>query len=267
MKILPEPRILLVQVRSQRDAERQEIACFRERLAVGEAALSTWNVVDRPLIRWRDVAGADAVILGGAGAHSVTREYPFTEPLTEVVLRLLEDDRPVFGSCWGHQFLASILGGTVATDPLCEEIGTFDVELTAAGAADPLFAGFPARFASQLGHHDLVTELPPGAIELAFSTACRNQAMRLEGKPVYGTQFHPELSRVRIRERLLMYRDGYLRDGGEAQVDAMLAPSPDADRLLERFVELVAGRRGGWGGGRRQTAVGRGVSLTLAKAR
>lgn len=259
MGVLSEPRILLVQVRSQRAAERQEVACFRERLGVGEGSLLCWNVIDRPLIRWRDVADADAVILGGAGAHSVTRPYPFTEPLTEVVLRLLADDRPVFGSCWGHQFLALVLGGSVRTDALREEVGTFAVELTDAGAADPLFAGFPRRFTAQLGHHDRVVELPPGAVELAFSAACRNQALRLAGKPVYGTQFHPELSRERIRERLLMYRDGYLRDGGEARVDSMLAPSPWADRLLEQFVAEVVGEP--------QTAAGREVSLTLSKPR
>ena len=59
----------------------------------------------RPQIRWRDVESAHAVLIGGAGAYSAVHTHPFTEPLSEVVQRLIEEDRPIFGSCWGHQFL------------------------------------------------------------------------------------------------------------------------------------------------------------------
>jgi GMP synthase (glutamine-hydrolysing) len=170
----------------------------------------------------------------------VTREYAFTAPLAELVRRLIDDGRPLFGSCWGHQFIAWALGGKVEHQPERGEVGSFPIELTAAGAADPLFAGLPSRFTAQLGHHDSVVELPPGIEELARSELHRNQALRVAGKPVYGTQFHSEMNVGHMRERLMMYRDAYLpMAGAEDEIDRILAPSPHADTLLGRFLALV----------------------------
>jgi len=235
-----EPRVLLLQVRSHPAAEEQERLCFLDRLAVSEEHLLCRNLVPEPSLAWRDVADADAVIIGGAGSHSVTREYPFTGALAEVVRRLVAEGRPLFGSCWGHQFIAWALGGRVEHAPERGEVGTFEVELTAAGAADPLFATFPRRFTAQLGHHDTVVELPPGVEELAFTEACRNQALKVAGRPVYGTQFHSEMNVGHMRERLMMYRDAYLPvPDFEAEIDRILAPSPHADTILGRFLGLL----------------------------
>jgi len=232
-------RVLLIQIRGHRAAEQQEYLCFLERCGLRPDQLATHNLVDDPGIAWEDVAGFDAVLIGGAGGHSATREHPFTAPLAEVVLRLIDDDRPLFGSCWGHQFLAWACGGTVIADHENEEVGTHTVELTAEGARDPLLAGFPRRFAVQLGHHDRIGVLPPGFQVLARSERCPHQAIRLEGKPVYGSQFHSELTESHIRERLMMYRDEYLPpDADPALLDEILGPSEWADGILDRFLAL-----------------------------
>ena len=230
----------MIQIRSHEAAERQEQLCFLDRLGIRPESMPCHNLVHEPEVPWSAVAAADAVIIGGAGSHSVTREYPFTEPLAEVVRRLVDEGRPLFGSCWGHQFIAWALGGRVEHAPERGEVGSFGVELTAAGAGDPLFADFPRRFTAQLGHHDTVVELPPGVEELAYTDACRNQALKVVGRPVYGTQFHSEMNVGHMRERLLMYRDAYLPvPDFEAEIDRILAPSPHADTLLARFLALV----------------------------
>ena len=233
------PRVLLLQIRTHREAERQEQLCFLERCGLAPEQLVCRNLVAEPELTWADVAGADAVMIGGAGSHSVTRDYPFSAPLTAVLLRLIDEDRPVFGSCWGHQLLAQALGGEVVTDPARGEVGTFAVELTPAAADDPLFAGFPRRFDVQLGHHDRVESLPPGVEELSYSEVCRNQALRVVGKPVYGTQFHSEMNVGHMRARLRMYRDAYLpAEQAEDELDLILRPTPEADRILGRFLDL-----------------------------
>jgi len=233
--------VVLLQIRSEMIPLRQERDWFRQRCGVPEEHFRTINLVEEPALRWRQIADADVVMIGGAGEFSAHDDHEFTAPLTEVVLRLIDEGRPLFGSCWGHQFLARILGGAVSPDPERSEVGSFDIHLTEAGRCDPLFAEFPATFCAQLGHKDRITGLPPAMIELASSDLCPYQAIRIVGKPIYGTQFHSEMTADQLRDRLEVYREEYMPDPEEfARLSRRLRPSPEADGILGRFLDLYA---------------------------
>jgi len=233
------PRLVLLQIRSNPISLRQERSWFAERCGVGEDRFHAINLVERPGIGWRDVERFDAILVGGAGAHTAYEDHPFTRPLHDLVEGLIERDRPLFGSCWGHQFLARVLGGTVIDDASASEVGTFDIELTDAGREDPLFSATPKVFPAQLGHKDRIGILPDALVELARSRRCPYQAVRIPGKPVYGTQFHPEMTASQLRQRLDVYRDEYLPDPEEYEALVNnLRPSPHADGILRRFMEL-----------------------------
>ena len=232
---------MLLQVRNELVSLKQEQRCFIERCRVARRQFDFINLVENPNIRWSDVENAHAVLIGGAGAFSVTREHPFTAPLREIIQRLIDDGRPIFGACWGHQFLADLGGGSVIEDKERSEVGTFPIQLTPAGIADPLLAGFPEKFHVQLGHNDRVSELGPGWVNLADSEVCTNQLIRLAAKPVYGTQFHSEMDEERLRERILVFLKDYVADEAAFQkILRSLRPSIDADRLLELFLERYA---------------------------
>ncbi|NOX57934.1 MAG: type 1 glutamine amidotransferase [Planctomycetes bacterium] len=233
--------VALIQVRDQPHIAEHEVDSFLERLGADRVELRTFNVAADHAVSWTDIADAHAVILGGAGAHTVTQDYEFTAPMTDLVLRLIDEGRPLFGSCWGHQFIALVLGGEVVTDKQHEEVGTFDLWLTQAGQSDPLFAGLSEQFRGHMGHHDYVARLPAAAIELAYSQKCRNQVFRLKGKPIYGTQFHAEMCAQRLIERLGFYRESYVADDDEYQslIDNPI-PTPESDQLLRRFIDLIS---------------------------
>lgn len=237
-----ELTVLLLQIRDHREAELQERDCFVSISGLAAERFRFHNLLVDPGFDFDDAAGVDAVVIGGAGSHSVTEDHAFSAPLTRFVERWVGEGRPLFGSCFGHQFVAQALGGRVETDLARKELGTLDVELTAAGAADPLFAGLPRRFAAQFGHNDRVVELPPGGIDLAATEHCPVQAYRIAGRPVWGCQFHVELDPPRMIERATIYRSGYLPDeDGIARLAASLRPSPEASTLFARFLELAAG--------------------------
>jgi GMP synthase (glutamine-hydrolysing) len=234
-------RLVLLQVRNELVSLRQEQSCFIERCRVARRQFDFINLVDDPEIRWHHVKDAHAILIGGAGAFSVTREHPFTAPLREVIQRAIDDGRPIFGACWGHQFLADLGGGAVIEDKERAEIGTYAIRLTDSGRADPLFVEFPDRFHVQLGHNDRVSELGPGWLDLAQSDLCPYQVIRLDGKPVYGTQFHSEMDEERLRERILVFLEDYIAD--EEAYQKMLwslRPSLEADRILQLFLEMYA---------------------------
>ena len=232
-------RIVLLQIRAHTAAEHQEQRCFLRRCRLKTEELRSISLIRHPHITHDAVRGADAVFIGGAGEYSALDHHPFTDPLSELTLRLIDEEVPLLGSCWGHQFLGKLLGGELVMDNERMEVGTYQVEVTEAGRRDPLFADLAPEFAAQLGHHDQLSRLPRGFEVLARSPLCPFQAIRIPGKPVYGTQFHTEMDHVDMLERLDMYRDLYAARPEEYQaVVDRLRPSPAADQILWRFLEL-----------------------------
>lgn len=235
---LEDLTILLVQARDEAWILAQEQTCFAERARLAEGQFRPVNVLTDPLSP-ELLTGVDAVFIGGSGAYSVPEDYPWMPALLDFVRHSVQSGLPVFGSCWGHQLIARALGGTVVHDPERAELGCFEVSLNEAGRADPLFAGFPARFRANQGHHDRVAALPPGVVSLASSASQPHQAIRVEGLPVYGTQFHSELDACRERERLVAYRAHYPEGGDDASFQQLLdglADTTEVDDLLHHFL-------------------------------
>jgi GMP synthase (glutamine-hydrolysing) len=134
---------------------------------------------------------AGVVVLGGpfAVADAAARRHLDDERrlLADAVSRGL----PVMGVCLGAQLLASALGADVRTAPE-EERGMRDVTITAEGADDPLLGPEAPTLRAFQYHGDTYT-LPDGAVRLATSPACHEQAFRW-GPRAYALQFHMELS-------------------------------------------------------------------------
>jgi len=106
----------------------------------------------------------------------------------------------VLGICLGAQLLAAAAGARVypntrrAADGavvLAREVGWGAVDF-AAGAPEPALAGLRAKEMVLHWHGDTF-DLPRGAMPLASTAACRNQAFRL-GWKAFALQFHCELS-------------------------------------------------------------------------
>jgi GMP synthase-like glutamine amidotransferase len=137
-------------------------------------------------------SGFDAAIVFGAEAQVDQEDvHPWLRAERQLVGELLGRGTPLLGVCFGSQLLAELAGAQVrrAAEP---EIGWHEAELTPEGAADPLLGFLPARFDSLQWHH-YEWLLPPGAVALARTSRCL-QAFRLEGRPVWGVQFHPEVT-------------------------------------------------------------------------
>jgi GMP synthase (glutamine-hydrolysing) len=144
--------------------------------------------------------GFDAAIVFGAEAQvDQEDEFPWLRLEKHLVRELLERDTPLLGVCFGSQLLAEATGGVVRRS-MHSEIGWHGVELTPDGRADPVLGFLPTRFES-LQYHHYEWLLPPGAVALARSAVCL-QAFRLPDRPVWGLQFHPEVTQSDFGEWL-----------------------------------------------------------------
>ncbi|GAB5537840.1 MAG: type 1 glutamine amidotransferase [Rubricoccaceae bacterium] len=235
-------RIRLIQIRDRETVRLEEQKSFRDRAQLRADQLAVTSALADPLTS--DLLdNVDAVMIGGAGAYSVTETFDWTQGLIDVCHACADREMPLFGSCWGHQFVARAFGGTVINDSERSEMGTVDVDLTDAGRSDTLFSTLPDPFGTQMGHHDRVSVLPEGAVELAKTDIAPYQAFRLRDLPIYGTQFHSELDEHTERGRLITYRAYYPEMADDAIFQATLdglRASPDADDLLHRFLLLFA---------------------------
>ena len=139
------------------------------------------------------------VSMGGPMDVWQEREHPWLVTEKAAIRRWVRDlDRPFLGICLGHQLLADALGGAVGL-MASPEVGLADVHLTAAGEADPLFAGLSARMQAFQWHGAEVLRLPDGAILLASNEACRVQAFRC-GRFAYGLQYHCEITATTVAD-------------------------------------------------------------------
>src|SRR5581483_11480048 len=127
--------------------------------------------------------------MGGAMGAGDEREHPWLAPEKRLICEAVRAGKPYWGVCLGAQLLAASLGARVMRGPN-PELGVLPVQLTAAAAADPVFAQAPAEFATLQWHGDTY-ELPAGAVQLARSARYEQQAFAL-GR-AYALQFHLEV--------------------------------------------------------------------------
>jgi GMP synthase (glutamine-hydrolysing) len=183
----------------------------------------------------------DVVLLGGSGDYSVAKGGQWLPAALAAMRELYELSKPTFASCWGFQAMALALGGEVITDLSRAELGSIEVRLTEAGRDDPLFAPLGDTFLAPMGHQDCVVRLPEGAVLLASSEKVENQAFRFPDKPIYCTQFHPELNRDAFVQRVRAYPQYVETITGEPieEFARRCRETKATSQLLGRFVQQL----------------------------
>jgi GMP synthase (glutamine-hydrolysing) len=232
-------RYLLLQTRNAGDPmAAQEVRCFSRALDCPISAIDVFDLLSAaPSIE--KLQTADMILLGGSGHYSAAGSGEWLERALDSMREVHHLAKPTFASCWGFQAMARAIGGQCINDSPNSEVGTIELTLTDTGRTDPIFGQLPLTFAAQAGHEDHVVVLPPDTELLASSSRVAEQAFRFIGRPIYCTQFHPELDRNAMLERVVAYPE-YVGRIARVSFDkfvASLRESPEANSLLRRFVK------------------------------
>jgi GMP synthase-like glutamine amidotransferase len=164
----------------------------------------------------RPLAGyAGLVVLGGPQ----NANDPDLEPIRGMLREAVAAELPTLGICLGGQLLAAANGGRVEPNPEGPELGAQLVAKRTAASSDPLFGPLPITPDVLQWHFDAITRLPPGAVQLASSPMCEQQAFRL-GRLAWGIQFHIETTPEIVR--------------AWAEEDAPNLPDHDLDLIVSR---------------------------------
>jgi GMP synthase (glutamine-hydrolysing) len=238
-------RILLLQARNEEDPMRHA----ERRSFADKTGLQLDQIVPHDLLTGPPGLGAlethDALMVGGSGDYYVSnRSLPHFDAQVDFLREVVDRGYPMFASCFGFQILVAALGGEVTYDPESMEVGTYRLEVSKAGREDPLMGRLPVTFDAQMGRKDRASRLPAGVINLASSERNPHQALRVPGKPIWATQFHPELDLETNLERFFRYLEGYaeLLSPEEQRLAAEnFRESPHTEELLPGFLDLVFG--------------------------
>ncbi len=238
-------RILLLQARDEGDPVLiEERRSFAQKAGLQVEQIETHDLLTGPP-KPGQLERFDALMVGGSGDFYVSDcSLPRIEANLAFLGEVATVGFPMFASCFGFQMLVQAMGGQIVYDPETTEVGTFQLELTDAGQDDELLGVLPKVFAAQLGHKDRAQSLPPGVTHLASSRLNQFQAFRVPGKPIWATQFHPELDARTNLQRFERYLSGYstvMSEEERKEAVNRFHESPETGSLLPRFLNLVFG--------------------------
>jgi GMP synthase (glutamine-hydrolysing) len=174
----------------------ERIGTLGEALIASGCRLMPLNVADAS-VRWPRLDEVQGVIAMG-GPMSVYQQARYSWIAQELAFlrQAVRAGTPILGVCLGAQMLASALGARVMPNPQ-KEIGWFPIMREPEAEGDSLMSGFGSTETVFQWHGDTWT-LPKGAVRLARSPLCQEQAFRY-GERVYGVQFHVEVTEAMIR--------------------------------------------------------------------
>jgi GMP synthase (glutamine-hydrolysing) len=148
------------------------------------------------------------LILSGGPASVYEPGAPQCDP------KLFDLGIPVLGICYGMQLACQTLGSKVQPASSSREFGRAQCHIR---EADGLFDGVPEDTVVWMSHGDQVAAVNGDFVSLATTATCPVAAVRHRHRPVFGLQFHPEVSHT-----------------------------PHGSRILHNFLHNVCGCQGSW---------------------
>ncbi|WP_166238992.1 type 1 glutamine amidotransferase [Paenibacillus turpanensis] len=224
------------------------VTLFTHFLFDDESSIMTWAKRRGDEVRSVFVPDADflpdqeevdmLIILGGPMSVYHEPMHPWLSAEKRYLREYIQTGKPVVGICLGAQMAAEVLGARVYRNSH-KELGWHQIRRS--GGSHPFLRFIPEQFYSFQWHGDAF-EIPPGAVGLAESDACPNQAF-LYKENVLGLQYHLEATPSAIRRMLHEWRDELIEAPFIQNPESILA---DLDRteashrllhqLLDRFL-------------------------------
>lgn len=190
--------------------------------------IESWRPDEGPSTKRADAYSA-IMITGSAACVTAP------EPWMDFVIDMLQDAKaarvPVLGICFGHQILAAaVFGMDAVRKSQTPEIGWFQVR--ALHGEHPMFSDLDDKFTAFMSHFDEVRRCD-GMTVLARTDRCAVAGYHVDGFPMWGVQFHPEMEQTEAEELAVLRITG--RPDLGFNVDETLALSMDSTPLATQL--------------------------------
>ncbi len=179
-------KLLVVDFGSQ---SNQLIARRLRSLHVFSELVSFKNIVQRI----KEDSSIKGLIFSGGPTSVYNDDAYFIDPV------IYDMNIPILGICYGMQMMVHQFHGVVAHDAN-HEYGNVDLNIL---KENQLTKGIPSSQVVWMSHQDQVKKMPEGFINLASSKSCEIAMIEHTEKPLYGVQFHPELTHTEHGDKIL----------------------------------------------------------------
>lgn len=174
------------------------------------------------------------VVLGGPISVNDEDEFSWLPREKRFIRNVIEAGKPVLGICLGAQLIASAMGARVYPNPQ-KEIGWFPIQ----GVSSMGGATFYFPPSVEVFHwHGETFDLPPGAVRLATSEGCQNQAFQL-GQSVIGLQFHLETTPASVQKLVEHCRAELIPSRYVQSESSILAAASDSYLKINNMMDDV----------------------------
>jgi GMP synthase-like glutamine amidotransferase len=160
------------------------------------------------------------IAMGGPMSVNDEAQFPWLSAEKSFLREAIDLGVPILGVCLGAQLIANVLGAAVYRNAT-KEIGWFPLD--AVDGTQEAFR-FPGKFAAFHWHGETF-DLPAGAVHLARTQACVNQAFQV-GRRIIGLQFHLEVTDAGVREMVAHGEREIARSGAFVQTREVICTPP-----------------------------------------
>ncbi len=133
------------------------------------------------------------IILSGGPASVYEEGAPHPDP------KIYDLNIPILGICYGLQLAAQALGGHVKPGQSRE----FGRAICRIAGPDSILAGVPPETEVWMSHGDQVDRVGSDFVPLASTETCPLAVVKHKTRPLFGLQFHPEVSHTPYGGRIL----------------------------------------------------------------
>ena len=234
-------KYLLIQIRESAKIKQEEFDSFVKYSKEKKEYFDSYDVFKDPPLAPELISQYKAIFVGGASDASVLKPeaYSFVPSLIDFLNYCVEKSIPTFASCFGFQAAILALNGEVIHQANDFEMGTYPISLTPEAKEDNIFKDTPNGFFGISVHKEKALILPKNCIKLAYTENCVH-AFKVINKPFYAFQFHPELDRQTLIDRLAYYQAQYTENPGHYQeiIDSTVE-TPESNDLVRKFVQRI----------------------------
>ena len=135
------------------------------------------------LLKFNSLENYDSFILSGRRKN----EKKINEINSKIITFSIQNNRKLLGICYGAEILALTLGGTIKKTHSFQKGNETITILENNLISNKSMNVFES-------HNFEIAKIPSVLVPLAKSNNCKYEIIQHEKKPIFGTQFHPEMS-------------------------------------------------------------------------